>query len=118
MKYIKLTGIFLIVELLITFIISLLNLIGLNGGITSIILLILNVIIFFIFAFYNGKNSKEKGYLTGLVISLLFIFLMFTINSILNGLTMKTSTIIYYLILILVSIIGGTIGINKKIEDN
>ena len=63
MKYFKLASIFLIIELMIVFIVSLLNLIGLNGGISSIILLILNIILFFILTFYSGKNSNEKGYL-------------------------------------------------------
>ena len=45
-------------------------------------------------------------------------FLMFVINSIFNGINLKLSTIIYYLILILTGVIGGTIGINKKKEDN
>ena len=80
MKYFKLASIFLIIELMIAFIVSLLNLIGLNGGISSIILLILNIILFFILTFYSGKNSNEKGYLVGLLTSSLLIFLMFVIN--------------------------------------
>ena len=118
MKYFKLASIFLIIELMIVFIISLLNLIGLNGGISSIILLILNIILFFILTFYSGKNSNEKGYLVGLLTSSLLIFLMFVINSIFYGINLKLSTIIYYLILILTGVIGGTIGINKKKEYN
>lgn len=118
MKYFKLASIFLIIELMIVFIVSLLNLIGLNGGISSIILLILNIILFFILTFYSGKNSNEKGYLVGLLTSSLLIFLMFVINSIFYGINLRLSTIIYYLILILTGVIGGTIGINKKKEDN
>ena len=68
--------------------------------------------------FYSGKNSNEKGYLVGLLTSSLLIFLMFVINSIFYGINLKLSTIIYYLILILTGVIGGTIGINKKKEDN
>ena len=48
-NYLKFIAIFLIVELMITFITSLLNLIGLNSGITTIIMFILNIILFFIF---------------------------------------------------------------------
>lgn len=118
MKYIKLTGIFVILELMITFIISLMNLIGINSGITSLLILLMNVIVFFSLAFINGKNSTKKGFLSGLLLSLIYIFMMFLINGFLYTFRIKISTIIYYLILIIISMLGGSIGINRKKEDN
>ena len=47
-NYLKYISIFLIIELMLTFAISLLNLLGTNSGITTIILLICNIILFFI----------------------------------------------------------------------
>ena len=118
LKYLKFVGVFIIIELMITFIISLLNLVGVNSGITSIILLILNISIFFSLSFINGKTSKQKGFLSGFIISILFISIMYLINGLLFSFTLKISTIIYYIILIIISILGGSIGINKKKEDN
>ena len=114
LNYLKYTSIFLILELMITFIISLLNLLGVNSGITTIILLISNVILFFILNFINAKNMKKKGFLEGIVLGLIFIILMILIKVILFDNAFKISTIIYYLILFITSIFGGMFGVNKK----
>ena len=113
-NYLKYMSIFLIMELLITFIISLFNLLGLNSGITSIILFITNIILFFVLTFHNAFRKQRKGLLEGLILGSLFIFLMFTIKSILFDTSIGLSTIIFYIILIIVSILGGTMGVNKK----
>ena len=118
LKYSKYAFIFITIELMISFIASLLNLLGVNSGITSIVLLVSNGILFFILAFLNGKTSKSKGYLSGLVLSIIFILIMFIINSLLFGLNIKLGTIIYYIILIMISIFAGSIGINKKKDNN
>ena len=96
-NYLKFISVFLIIELMITFIISLLNLIGLNSGIGTIIILICNIILFFALNF--------------------FILLMFLIKIILFENTFKISTLIYYLILFITSIFGGMFGVNKKSEE-
>lgn len=118
LKYSKYAFIFITIELMISFIASLLNLLGVNSGITSIVLLVSNGVLFFILAFLNGKTSKSKGYLSGLVLSIIFILIMFIINSLLFGLNIKLGTIIYYIILIMISIFAGSIGINKKKDNN
>ena len=58
-NYLKFIAIFLIVELMITFITSLLNLIGLNSGITTIIMFILNIILFFILSYFNAYQKQN-----------------------------------------------------------
>ena len=72
-NYLKFISIFLIVELLLTFLTSLLNLLGLNSGITTIILFITNIIIFFILSFANAHKWQKKGLIEGLIISLIFL---------------------------------------------
>ena len=113
-NYAKFIGIFLIIELMITFISSLLNLIGLNSGITTIILLISNLIIFFILSYHNAYKLQKKGYLEGLILGLIVIFFMFIIKLILFENNVYISTIIYYIILLLSSLLGGMMGVNKK----
>ncbi len=113
-NYAKFIAIFLILELLFTFFVSLLNLLGLNSGITTIIIFILNIILFFILSFINASKIKKKGYLEGIIIGLIFIILMVLIKIILFDNTFSISTFIYYLILLLTSLFGGMTGVNKK----
>lgn len=116
-NYLKFISVFLIIELMITFIISLLNLIGLNSGIGTIIILICNIILFFALNFFNAHKNKKNGYLEGILLGIIFILLMFLIKIILFENTFKISTLIYYLILFITSIFGGMFGVNKKSEE-
>lgn len=113
-NYLKFVSIFLIIELMITFIISLLNLIEINSGITTIIMFVCNLILFFILNFFNAFKLKKKGFLEGILLGLIFIFLMFLIKLILFDNNITISTAIYYLILFVTSIAGGMFGVNKK----
>ncbi len=113
-NYLKYVGIFLIVELALTFITSLLNLLGLNSGITSIILFVSNIILFFVLSFFNAFKKQRKGLIEGLIIGAIFIVLMFLIKIILFNGGLGIPTLIYYLILFVTSILAGMIGVNKK----
>lgn len=113
-NYLKFIGIFLIIELAITFIISILNLLGISSGITSLIIFIFNIILFFTLSFINARKKQKGGYLEGLLIGLIFIALMYLIKVILINNSVNITTIIYYIILLITSILGGMFGINKK----
>ena len=115
-NYLKITSIFLILELLITFITSFLNLLGLNSGITTIILFILNIIIFFVLNFINAHKWQKKGLIEGLILSFIFLILMFLIKIIFFSGKLHISTLIYYLILLFTGIFGSLVGVNKKSE--
>jgi len=112
--YLKFVSIFLIIELMLTFIMSLLNLIGVNSGITTIIMLVLNIILFFVLSYNNACKLKKKGFLEGIILGSIFISLMFIIKIILFKASISISTLIYYLILFTTSILGGMFGVNKK----
>lgn len=114
LNYLKFISVFLIIELMLTFIMSLLNLIGVNSGITTIVLLICNIMLFFILNFINAQNAKKRGFLEGILLGLIFILLMIFIKLILFNSSFKISTLIYYLILFIISILGGMFGVNKK----
>jgi len=114
MNYVKLSGYYLLISILIIFISSILNLIGVNSTITNLILFIYNLIIFFIMGLKMGKKCASKGYLAGLKIGLVLILILFIINLITIRKIFNITTIIYYLVLILSSITGGMLGINKK----
>lgn len=107
-----------LIIILIVFICSLLNLIGLNSTITNALLFLSNVILYLIFGFKAGKKANSKGYLEGLKIGGLFLIILIIIAAITGNLKFRLVTLIYYLILILSSVFGGSIGINKKEESN
>ena len=115
MKYLlKTLGYYCIFIILITFICSLLNLIGVNSTITNLIIFISNILMFFIFGFKNGKKALSKGYISGFKMSGLFLIILIIINLFTARKIFSITTIIYYLILILSGVFGSMVGINKK----
>lgn len=118
MKYlisiIKNLGIMFIILLMGTFILTLLNYFEIiTGGLFSIFQIILIIITTIIGGFLIGKEAKQKGWLEGLKIGLLFILLI----TILNFFFVKNFSIrflLYDFILIISTMIGGILGISKK----
>lgn len=113
LKYLGYYTLFLITLVFIT---SLLNLIGVNSTITNFLIFIFNISLFFIFGLKNGKKAINKGYLAGLKVGGLFLLVLIIISLFTSKNIFSLSTFIYYLILILASTLGGSLGINKKSE--
>lgn len=113
LKYLGYYTLFLITLVFIT---SLLNLIGVNSTITNFLIFIFNISLFFIFGLKNGKKAINKGYLAGLKVGGLFLLVLFIISLFTSKNIFSLSTFIYYLVLILASTLGGSLGINKKSE--
>ena len=61
---------------------------------------------------FIGKKSINKGYLNGIIFSLIIVFIFFTINLLFNS--FKWYQLIYYLIIVTTTCIGSIIGINLK----
>ena len=98
----------------LTFVITLLNYIGLISGLPlKIIKIIIPIVSYFIPGFMIGKNSDKKGWLSGIEIGLIITIILLIINVL-----FKTETSIYlilfYIGLIIISILGSMLGINKK----
>lgn len=110
----KYLGYYTIFLILLLFVCSLLNLIGVNSSITNLLIFIFNISLFFIFGIKSGKRANNKGYLAGLKIGGLFLLLLIIINLFTNRVIFSISTLIYYIVLILASVLGGMLGINKK----
>lgn len=91
------------------------NIIGQNTyKVLKIIIILLNI---FISSFILGKKAENKGYLEG--IKLAFIIIpIFLILTILTDEIFKIRYFLYYTIILITSITGGMIGINKKKEIN
>lgn len=115
MKYLlKYLGYYTIFFILLIFICSLLNLIGVNSTITNLIIFIFNVLAFFLLGIKSGTKASSKGYIAGLKISLLLLVVLIIINIFTSNKLFSLSTIIYYIILLLSGVFGGMLGINKK----
>ena len=113
LKYLGYYTLFLITLVFIT---SLLNLIGVNSTITNLLIFIFNISLCFIFGLKNGKKANNKGYLAGLKVGGLFLLVLLIISLFTSKNIFSLTTFIYYLVLILASTLGGSLGINKKSE--
>lgn len=118
LNYAKSLGSFLIIEIFIAFLMSLLNLIGVSNQITNIVLFISNLIIFMLYGYLQGLKTNKKGFIEGLLIGGLLITILFVITLIFFIKTIRIGTLFYYLILLFCSVVGATIGKNKKAETN
>lgn len=88
-----------------------------NNTVTTIIKIIIPIIAFFIGGVLIGKKSKKKGWLEGLKLSGFVIILFILINYIGFNESFKLKSLIFYITLIISSILGSVIGINKKIDN-
>lgn len=118
MKYLlKYLGFYTIFIILLVFLCSILNLMGVNSTITNLLILLFNIGAFLFFGIKTGKKATSKGYIAGLKVSGMLLLVLFIINLFTMRKVFSISTIIYYLILLLSGVFGGMLGINKK-EDS
>ena len=104
---------FFIVLLGDTLILTLINYFNIMGSkIVAVMRFILPVIAILISSYRLGKMSDKKGYLEGLKFGSIIILIFMVLVIILDKLSLKS--ILYYTILLLISIMGSTIGINKR----
>lgn len=118
MNYLKNLGvsiIYIVIFILgLTFLFTLLNYINLlNNTVINIIKIIIPVISMFIGGFIIGKKTGKKGWLEGLKLSLIFIVILTLFNYLGLKSNLSLKTIIYYLMLIISTMFGSIIGVNK-----
>ena len=106
---------FTITIIIISMLFSLFNLGGfMSFNTTSILFIIFMMILFLIIGYKYGKKADKKGYIEGLKIGFSLILVLLFINLIFYNSNFSLERVIYYIILILSSIFGSMIGINKK----
>ena len=116
LSYFKYIGIFVIFIVGISIGTSLINLTGFKPNLINKLAVILTALSFFIISALASKNITEKGYILGIKLGLLFVILMILINLIFFESGFNIDRIIYYTILIISSILGGSFGKNLKIK--
>lgn len=105
----------IILFIILTFLMTLFNYIGLfNLKVLNISTYIIPFIVFFISAFMLGKKSLKKGYIEGLKLGFIEILLLFIFNFLTYDSGFKLDNIILYVIVIISSALGSMLGINKK----
>ena len=119
MEYLKKLGFSLLYIigslLIITFIITTLNYFGIiSDKIISIFNILIPTISLFIGGFYIGKKSNNKGYLEGLKLGTIFSILLLIFNFLALSNSFKLKYLLFYLIIIISSIMGSMIGINSN----
>ena len=119
MKYLKNLGISfiyiistLLILTLITTIFSYFNIF--NDKVTSMVKIIIPIISMFIGGFFIGKNSNKKGFLEGLKLGVIFSIIIIIFNYLAFDYSFKIKYLLFYSILIISSIFGSMIGINRK----
>lgn len=116
-NYLISVGISLLLVLLFAFILNVLNYFDvLNKSFYKVFLILFSVISIFVGSYSTGYNSNKKGYLNGFVFGI-FISLIFIILSLLFKADLSVSSFIYYLIIVITSLVGGAVGINKKTAE-
>ena len=116
-KYSKLLGMILGVTLVSSLILSLLSLFNFwNSNLTTILNMVITMLTTFIFSFINGINSEKRGYLAGGKIGIMIVLSFFLLALIFFKVNFNISLLIYYLIILGVSVVGGMFGISRKKE--
>ena len=119
MKYLKNLGItflWIIGSILVfTFIITFFNYFNIiSDKIISIFKILIPIISLFIGGIQIGKRSKNKGWLEGLKLGLIFSIFLLIFNFLAFSTSFKLKYLLFYLIIIISSIFGSMIGINRK----
>lgn len=116
--YIKNFSLFLTTELAIVLIFSLFNLFGMNTSISSLLIFLLNVLLFLTIGFVHGKHCNQKGYITGILTGLFLSVIMVLLNiSFFKG-NFNINLILYYLVLLTSSSLGAMIGKSRKVDTS
>lgn len=119
MEFIKKIGKALLISIttlfISTFIMTIFNYVNLiKYKALNIIEIIILFITIFNGSFYVGKNSNQKGWLEGIKFGLIFLIILILFNYLGFNIKFEIKNILYYLILLTSSLLGGMVGISFK----
>lgn len=84
-----------------------------SNNVYNILKLVSILFVFFLSSYSLGKHSEKQGWLEGLKLGGILIFTFFLITSLL-GEEFQLKILLYDILLLLVSLVGGMVGINRK----
>ena len=101
------------IMIICTIIITILNYFNIiNGTLLNIIHYIIPIISVMVGSFILGKTSSKKGYIEGLKYSGIWCIIFLIVNIFIKELNI--SSIIFFIIIILLSMLSSIFGINRK----
>ena len=101
--------------LILIFILTLLSYADvISGKVVSFVQLFIPIVSLLIGGYIIGKRSKSNGWLEGLKFSLIFLVILMLFNYLGLGSAPKFKNIVFYIIIIVSSILGSMIGINRR----
>ncbi len=107
----------MVLIIILAFFINVLNYFDLlNNNLYKFILVITTIFSISIGSYILGTKTDNKGYLNGLIYGIITV-LLFIIISFILGNNLSLSSFVYYLIIVIISSIGGSVGINRKNQD-
>lgn len=89
-----------------------------SDKINSVLLYLIGIIAIFTGSLKLAKNLKYKGIITGAVYFLAWFIIMVFLSLVIFKSSFTTNGIIFYLILLVFSILGGIIGKNTQEEND
>lgn len=112
-NYLKSLGYTFGIVIISTLIITIFNYFNILNGLTfKIVKIIIPLISIFIGSFLLGKNSNKKGYIEGIKYGLICTIIFLLVNIFTKNLHL--TTILFFILILLISIFGSIIGINRK----
>lgn len=118
-NYLIAIGYFLLVVAVFTIILTIFNYYDIvTNKLFKVIKVLIPSLALFIGGYKVGNNANKKGYIEGIKLSLIVIILLFMFSYLGFNASFNISLILYYIILIISSMLGAMIGINKKITSD
>lgn len=118
-NYLIAIGYFLLVVAVFAIILTIFNYYDIvTNKLFKVIKVLIPSLALFIGGYKVGNNANKKGYIEGIKLSLIVIVLLFMFSYLGFNASFSISLILYYIILIISSMLGAMIGINKKITSD
>ncbi len=115
MKYIKSIGIGILIFLILNLIITIFSYFNLFSDKTiSILKIIVFVITMISSSFILGFKTKKKGLINGFKLGLIYLAISLFFTLIIPTLELNIKLVFYYLLIMLLNVIGSIIGVNIK----
>mgnify|MGYP002578568235 FL=1 len=118
-NYLIAIGYFLLVVAVFAIILTIFNYYDIvTNKLFKVIKVLIPSLALFIGGYKVGNNANKKGYIEGIKLSLIVIAILFMFSYLGFNASFSISLILYYIILIISSMLGAMIGINKKITSD
>ena len=84
----------------------------------SVIEIIIPLLALFLGGFQMGKRSKQKGWLEGLKIGGIFLIILILFQYLGLQIHFSIKTVLFYVLIMISSVFGSMLGINKRQEQS